>query len=166
MRLMASGPFGTSLAISPLNGAALAQATERVRFRQRRRRARGVPSRHVPDTSRARLAIRANRPLLNPNTQRFKLPQYGLMAQAHLVPGLLCSEPRQTLGDRDTKQYMLVTDRYPIPGRGARHPISGVFETGCFKRSDTGMCLSAPGDGVPGDAAGLRNRRYVTPGVE
>ena len=46
--LMASGPFGTPLAFGPRTGPLW---------------------RYVPDTFRARLAIQANRPLLNPNTR-------------------------------------------------------------------------------------------------
>ena len=65
-------------------GRSEAQATERVWFRRRRRRARGVPSRHVPDTFRARLAIRANRPLLHANTRRFYIrPHRGWFPNRH-----------------------------------------------------------------------------------
>ena len=51
--LMASGRFATSLAFGPRTGSLW---------------------RYVPDTFRARLAIPANRPLLNPNTRRFYTP--------------------------------------------------------------------------------------------
>ncbi len=65
-------------------GRSEAQVTERVWFRRRRRRARGVPSRHVPDTIRARLTIQVNRPLLHTNTrhaQRLRsCTRYGITA--------------------------------------------------------------------------------------
>ena len=164
---MASGRFATSLALKCLasllpptaeggcaqlhylvacgdarsaRGRSGAQATERVRFRRRRRRARGVPSRHVPDTVRARLTIQVNRPLLHPNTRRFNIrpnrrwypsrhpPKFFLRKektlQLSLVQVVVAYTPFQgclTPGWRQDKHHTDVPARERPLKRGVRH---------------------------------------------
>jgi len=126
-----------------------AQVTERVRFRRRRRRARGVPSRHVPDTFRARLAIRANRPLLNPNTRHARRlrsctscpagkPYNRSRLRFYIPPNRGWSpsrHPPEFFFQKSNVVAALSSVQVVVPYT----PFPGHMRTGCSQTSDTGM---------------------------